>query len=141
MKVKARRRVNLTPDQVWATLSNHAGMSRWSPGITVTMERGGDVEHNGVGAIRRVAGMGLTIREEVTTFDVPRRLAYRALSGMPLRDYEGSVTVRPRNGVPGSHITWEISTSSESLMARGLLAVVCRTFLSSLIRAAKNNKN
>jgi len=141
MNVKARRRVPLTAEQVWATLSNHTGMSTWSPGISVTMERGGDVDYNGVGAVRRVAGMGPVIREEITEFDAPNRIAYRALSGIPLRDYRGVVTIQPRNGVPGSLVTWEISTTTESRAARVLLAVLCRVFLSSLLRTANKNKS
>jgi len=141
VNVKARRRVDLTAEQVWATLSNHTGMSTWSPGISVTIERAGDDEYNGVGAIRRVAGIGPVIREEVTEFDAPNRLAYRALSGIPLPDYRGVVTVQPRNGVSGSLVTWEISTSSESRLARGFLAVMCRMFLSSLVRVARKSKH
>lgn len=141
MNVKARKRVPLTAEQVWATLSNHTGMSTWSPGISVTMERGGDSDYNGVGAIRRVAGPGQVIREEITEFNPPHKLAYRALSGIPLRDYHGEVTIQPRNGVPGSLITWQLSTSTESRVARVLLAGMSRMFVSSLVRVANKNKH
>lgn len=141
MNVKARRRVPLSAEQIWATLSNHTGMSTWSPGISVTMERGGDDDYNGVGAIRRVAGIGPIIREEITEFDAPNKLAYRALSGIPLRDYQGVVTIQPRNGVRGSLVTWEISTTTESRVARVLLAGMSRMFVSSLVRVANKNKH
>lgn len=116
-------------------LTDHQGMSTWARGVTVTLERDGRLDRNGAGAIRRVTMFRSVIREEVTAFEAPERLAYRALSGMPLPDYRGEVTVKPRNGVAGSLITWELHTSSQSRAVRMLLRVTVRRFLSALARA------
>ena len=37
---------------MWDKLSNHAGMSGWAPGITVTLDKPGTTDANGVGAVR-----------------------------------------------------------------------------------------
>jgi hypothetical protein len=116
-------------------------MSTWTRGVSVTLEREGALERNGVGAVRQVAMLGRVIREEVTAFVAPQRMAYRALSGMPLPDYRGEVTVKPRNGVAGSVITWELSTSSGSRSVRLLLRIVVRRFLRSLVRAVAEAKH
>jgi uncharacterized protein YndB with AHSA1/START domain len=127
--------VTATPDEVWDVLTDHQGMSTWARGVSVTLEREGAQGRNGAGAVRQVAMFGRVIREEVTAFEAPQRLAYRALSGMPLPDYRGEVTVKPRNGVTGSLITWELQTSSTLRLVRLLLRVTVRRLLGSLVRA------
>ena len=50
---------------------------------------------NGVGAIRRFERGRFTTRERVTEFAPDRRLSYRLLSGLPLRDYEAHIDLEP----------------------------------------------
>jgi len=42
----------------------------------------------------------------VTAFEPPRRLAYEMLSGAPVRDYVGEVTLEPK--AAGTLITWRV---------------------------------
>jgi hypothetical protein len=115
-------------------------MSTWARGVSVTLERDGAFDRNGVGAVRRVALGRRVVREEVIGFEPPERLAYRALSGMPLPDYRGEITVKPRNGVPGSLIIWELTTSSSSRLVKVLLCVAVRRYLGALARAVAEAK-
>lgn len=55
MRVTSLTTVAAPIDTVWDALSNHSGISRWAPGLTVTMDRLGTADPNGVGAIRRIA--------------------------------------------------------------------------------------
>jgi hypothetical protein len=82
MQVTSQTTVAAPIDTVWDKLSNHVGMSQWGPGITVTMDRLGTADPNGVGAIRRIAspGPGPDIVEEVVTFQAPNLFGYKALS-------------------------------------------------------------
>ncbi|HWU32666.1 MAG TPA: SRPBCC family protein [Marmoricola sp.] len=92
--------IDLPVDQAWAILADHEGMSSWGPGITVTLTTEGSPDRNGVGAVRRIVAPGPApaIVEEVTAFDQNRYLAYRALSGVPLRDYRGEVELADHDG-------------------------------------------
>ena len=85
MHVTSETTVAAPIETVWDKLSNHVGMSQWGPGITVTMDRLGTADPNGVGAIRRIAspGPGPDILEEVVAFEAPNLLGYKALSGTP----------------------------------------------------------
>jgi Polyketide cyclase / dehydrase and lipid transport len=82
---------------VWDKLSNHAGMTGWAPGVTVTLEKPGPTDPNGVGAVRRVAspGPGKDVLEEVVTFQPPNVLGYKAVSGSPFPGYAGEVRLTP----------------------------------------------
>jgi hypothetical protein len=76
-------------------------MAKWGPGLSVELTPASSGEPGGVGAIRRIAaGLPLMppIVEEITGFEPRARLAYRALSGVPLSGYGGEVVLREADG-------------------------------------------
>jgi len=99
--------VPVPPATVWGVLADHSGMSRWTPLRHVVMEAGGSPDPNGVGAVRALHLVGPPIREQVTEFEPERRLGYRALSGIPARDYTGEVVLEPTGD--GTRIRWTIT--------------------------------
>ena len=136
MHVTSQTTVAAPIETVWDTLSNHVGMSSWGPGITVTMDRVGAAEPNGVGAVRRIAspGPGPDIVEEVVTFQAPNVLGYKALSGTPFPGYAGEVRLTP--AAAGTHITYTVSSTASFPLVKAPLAVVCRVLLRLLARAS-----
>ena len=92
MRASAQVTVAAPVERVWSVVTDHEGMSAWSPGVSVTLERPG--EPDGAGAVRVVRMAGLRIREQVTAAERHRFLRYRCLSGLPLRDYQGEVTLQ-----------------------------------------------
>jgi uncharacterized protein YndB with AHSA1/START domain len=134
MRVRAFRRTPVPAGRVWDVLVDHEGMSSWSPGVTVTLERPGVPEPGGVGAVRRVRGPGVTIREEVTDYELGKRLAYRALSGIPLRDYAGEVILADNGDHTG--VTWILSSATTFPVARFVLRFLAGMFLHAMLRAA-----
>jgi carbon monoxide dehydrogenase subunit G len=50
--------------------------------------------------------VGPPIREEITAYEPDRRLAYRALSGVPAKDYTGEITLEPTS--TGTRLTWSL---------------------------------
>ena len=58
MHVTSQTTVAAPIETVWDKLCNHAEMSGWAPGITVTLDEPGTTDPNGVGAIRRIASPG-----------------------------------------------------------------------------------
>ncbi|AHH98451.1 SRPBCC family protein [Kutzneria viridogrisea] len=101
------RKVSVPPDSVWAVLADHEGMPRWTASRSAHLERIGDQDRNGVGAIRALGTPVGRIREEITEFDAPNRLVYRMLSGAPVRDYVGTVRLSPDGA--GTLIEWSVS--------------------------------
>lgn len=80
----------------------------WSAMETATIERPGrDGSPSSPGEIRRFTSRGVTGREEVLESDGDVVLRYRLLSGLPLRDYVGEVTIEEIDA--RTHITWASS--------------------------------
>ena len=94
-------------ESVWATLEDSTTWSSWGPWDTSEIERPGDTTPAGVGAIRRLRLGRRVLREETSVFEPMREIRYRVLSGIPVRDYEGVVELRPV--ASGTHITWSSS--------------------------------
>jgi uncharacterized protein YndB with AHSA1/START domain len=138
MEVTLETTVAAPIETVWDKLSDHVGMSQWGPGITVTMDRLGTDDPNGVGAVRRIAspGPGPDIVEEVVTFEAPHVLGYKALSGTPFPGYAGEVRLTEAGA--GTHISYTISSTASFPLVKAPLAVLCQVLLRFLTRASKN---
>jgi uncharacterized protein YndB with AHSA1/START domain len=123
-------------ETVWDALSNHVGISRWAPGLMVTMDRLGTTDPNGVGAVRRIAspGPGPDIVEEVVTFEPPRLLGYKALSGTSFPGYTGEVRLIEAGA--GTRISYTVFSTSSFPLVRLSLAMLCQMLLRMLVRAA-----
>lgn len=90
-------------DRVWEILGDPG--SPPGPGVEVTVERPG--ASDGTGLVRNLRiGRG-TYREETTSVGPGHRLTYRMLSGAPVRDYIGTVTLEETPG-GGSLVHWAI---------------------------------
>ena len=136
MHVTSQTTVAAPIETVWDTLSDHVGMSEWGP-FTVTMDKLGTADPNGVGAIRRIAspGPGPDIVEEVVTFEAPHRLGYKALSGVPFRGYTGEVRLSEAGA--GTQIFWTLSTTASFRLVKAPMALIGQTLLRLLVRASK----
>jgi uncharacterized protein YndB with AHSA1/START domain len=108
IRVQARAAAPL--QTVWSVLARHAEMGAWAPIRRVALEREGDPPPDGVGAIRALSRPPFKIREEITDVDAPVRLAYRMLSGLPVRDYAGETILSDLDGATG--ITWRVTMTA-----------------------------
>lgn len=111
MRATSSTTVNVPIEQAWKVLADHAGMSKWGP-ITATVEKPGAPQHDGVGAVRRIVAPGPApaIVEEITAYDAPTRLGYKALAGVPFKNYAGEVLLSPAG--EGTRIEWTLTASS-----------------------------
>jgi uncharacterized protein YndB with AHSA1/START domain len=125
---RSRGNTEAPPELVWELVADHVGMSRWAPLRAVALEREGESVPGGVGAIRVVKSRSGTLREEITAFEPPRRLAYRLLSGAPVRNYEAVVELSPSRD--GTEIVWSASFRPR---LPGVRIVVART-LAGLVK-------
>jgi hypothetical protein len=137
MQVTSQTTVAVPIDSVWDKLTNHVGMSSWGPGITVTMDKPGTPDPNGVGAVRRISspGPGPDIVEEVVTFEAPNLFGYKALSGTPFPGYAGEVRLSPAGS--GTHISYTISSTASFPLVKAPLAAICLVLLRLVARASR----
>jgi uncharacterized protein YndB with AHSA1/START domain len=126
--------VPVPPETVWDVVADHPGMTRWTPVRRVVMEAGGRPQPHGVGAVRALHLVGPPIREEVTAFEPQRRLAYRLLSGLPVRRYTGEIVLEPTGA--GTRIRWTISFSPAVPGAQFPVAAGIRTAAKALAKEA-----
>lgn len=138
MKVSSSATVRTSLDTAWRVLADHEGMAQWGPGIKVTIEKPGAPERGGVGAVRRISAPGPApaIVEEITAFDAPSRLGYKALGGVPFADYSGEVTLVASQA--GVEITWTLEARQRvPFVEQGALKAVSVALLNAYVRALK----
>ena len=124
-----RRHIEVTqhsaapPAAVFALLVDGETWPRWSPIEAFELERSGDPPPEGVGAIRVFRRGRTTGRDEIVEVVPGRRLSYRSLSGLPVRDYRAHVDLEADDD--GTAIRWQASFSPKvpgtgRLLERGL---------------------
>jgi hypothetical protein len=108
-----RREIDLTAtstasvDAVYALLADGNTWPRWTTIESYELEAGSGPTADGIGEIR-IYKRGRTIgRDEIVELVPGRRFAYRALSGLPTRDYFGQVDLEPTP--TGSRVRWRAS--------------------------------
>jgi hypothetical protein len=97
------------PETVFDVLTDHRGYVKLTPLRSAELEQEGRPPPNGVGAIRLLRAPGVRIREEVVSYERPGRFVYRLLSGLPVRDHVGTVSLAAEGS--GTRITYQVETT------------------------------
>lgn len=121
------------PDRVFAAITDHEAMGTWLDGATVTLEKIGQADRNGVGAVRRIHARGLTIFEEVIHFEAPREMQYKVLRGAPLTEHLGTIRVIPDG--TGSRVDYTIRFGCPLWAGGELTATIIARVLGGELRA------
>lgn len=129
---------NAPVETVWSLLGEADRWKEWSFLTRSDLEREGEPEPDGVGAIRRFTRHGIGSREEVVAWEPPHHLGYVILSGFPVRHYRADVVLEPDRS--GTTITWS-ATFDEKIPGTGavmtvVLSRLIRKFLTSAARYA-----
>jgi polyketide cyclase/dehydrase/lipid transport protein len=106
------------PPVVYALLREGATWPSWSPIESVELERGGDGEPEGVGAVRVLRSGKVTGRDTIAELVPDRRFAYTHSSSMPVKDYREQVDLEPDGN--GTSIRW-VSTFAPKIPGTGPL--------------------
>jgi uncharacterized protein YndB with AHSA1/START domain len=122
-------------ETVFDVLSDHSRYADITPLRSSVLERQGTPESNGVGAIRRLALAGPPIREEITEFERPRRLSYKALSGVPAKEHYGSVELTESG--QGTLLRWELDSTPKLVLLDPIWPMVMKPVISQLIKGVK----
>ena len=97
-----------TARELFALVADGATWPTWSPISSFALERPGDTEREGIGAVRvfrtdQTTGR-VTSRERIVELVPDRRLSYELLSGLPLRGYHADIDLTPDG--TGTTIRW-----------------------------------
>jgi hypothetical protein len=99
-------------EAVWAVVADLPHWKYWGPWERSEVESPGAPDPNGEGALRvmrseaRRMGRKPTLRERVNVFEPPMRFGYTVLSGMPVKDYQATITLTDAG--EGTEIVWHI---------------------------------
>ena len=118
-------------DIVFDVLTDHRSYSNLTPLRSSTLEREGQPDPNGVGAIRVLSLAGPPIREEVTAFERPTLFAYKMLSGAPVTSHTASVELTPQGDQTA--ITWRVETISRLPLPDAAWAAMVRPLIKLLL--------
>jgi uncharacterized protein YndB with AHSA1/START domain len=122
MNLMLERRLPAPPAAVWPFLVEPLLHNRWSTASMKLIAPGDRGQAGAVGAMReiRLPGPGrVALVEVVQHAEPPRRLVYRVVSGLPLRQHRGEVLLEPSSAE--SVLRWTVSAEFQ-LPGMGQLA-------------------
>jgi catechol 2,3-dioxygenase-like lactoylglutathione lyase family enzyme len=120
----AERYVNAAPEIVWEQISDLAGMESWSD-LPVQVDATGPA---GVGTRRRLKMFGKWVTEEIVAWHPPNGYAYRLVSGAPLADHHGELSVSAEGS--GACVRWAVRFRSRVPLAGPIIAAQLQRRLS-----------
>jgi hypothetical protein len=139
-QVQASARSSAPREQVWKVVSDGSGWWRWGAWRETRLEREGSPPPDGLGAIRVLVseargptGRPVTSREQVTEYDPPSRFGYELLSGLPLRDYNASITLSDAAG-GGTDIVWRSRFDAKLPLTGGLFRRALQRFTDDAVK-------
>ncbi len=102
-----RREVKMPIEKVWSLIGDFTKAP--GPGITVEVEKKGDMDANGIGTIRKITIGKVCVREILDSANPPYTFAYRILSGAPMKEYLGKVRLESRESSTIIHWSAELT--------------------------------
>jgi uncharacterized protein YndB with AHSA1/START domain len=113
------REVAAPPETVFDVLTDHRRYAEMTPLRKSVLEREGEPAPNGVGSIRVLSAVGPPLREETIVFERPSRFSYKLLSGLPVRDHVGTVSLEPDGA--GTTVIYAVRTNPTVPVGGGLV--------------------
>ena len=125
------REVKAPPETVFDVLTDHRRYAEITPMRKSELEREGEPAPNGVGAVRILSSIGPPLREEVIAFESPSRFSYKLLSGAPVRDHVGTVSLEPSGS--GTKVTYAVRTTPTVPVVGGAVVAVTKQAIKQLL--------
>lgn len=88
VNVRVERAIAASPDRVFDWLASPQSVTS-APLVLKAGWVPGSSSGPAVGAVRKVIGIGMWFREEITAYDAPRTYSYRIIGSFPPFDHEG----------------------------------------------------
>jgi uncharacterized protein YndB with AHSA1/START domain len=125
------REVAAPPETVFDVLTDHRRYSELTPLRKSVLEREGEPAPNGVGSIRVLSAVGPSLREETIVYQRPSRFSYKLLSGLPVRDHVGTVSLEAAGD--GTKVTYAVRTNPTLPLIGGAVVAVVRQGVTQLL--------
>ena len=117
-RIEQHATTTAAPATVYALLRDGAGWPAWTPIESAEIERPGEHEPEGIGAVRLYRSGRVVGHDEIVELVPDRRFAYAHTSNLPVRDYRGEVDLEPT--AEGTAIRW-VSTFEPKIPGTGRL--------------------
>lgn len=132
--VQVERTVPAPIEQAFDLVTDHANYSRFRSIQHSELVRQGELEPNGVGALRRVHSWPLRFEEEITAFERPTRMDYLIRKvNVPINHQGGSMLLEERDGA--TQITWTSTFEFTPRVIGGLMTAVAVSVVSYSFRS------
>jgi uncharacterized protein YndB with AHSA1/START domain len=125
------RAIQAPPETVFDVLTDHRRYAELTLLRKSELEREGEPAPNGVGAIRKLTAVGPPMREEVVAYERPERFSYKVLSGLPVRDHLGTVSLEADGA--GTKMTYALRTTPTLPLVGGLVVMGTKRAIGQLI--------
>lgn len=125
------REVAAAPETVFDVLTDHRRYAELTPLRKSVLEREGEPAPNGVGSIRKLSAVGPPLREETIVYERPSRFSYTLLSGLPVRNHVGTVSLEPNGN--GTKVTYAVKTSPTLPIVGGAVVAVVKQGVTQLL--------
>jgi hypothetical protein len=112
-------------------LTDHRRYAELTPLRKSELEREGDPDPNGLGAIRKLTAVGPPLREEVIAYEPDERFSYKLLSGLPVRDHVGTVKLTASGG--GTEMVYAVRTQPTVPLAGSVVVAVVKQGVKGLV--------
>ena len=116
--------------RVFERITDHEAMVDW-PGISACKLIVDGSPKNGLGAVRRITALGLTLDERVVEWDPPARYDYQIIRGLPV-EHLGTVRLTERDG--GTDVSWSVTLRSRVPLVAELVGASLRLGLGRALR-------
>jgi uncharacterized protein YndB with AHSA1/START domain len=124
--------INAPRSTVFAVLTDHRGIPNITKVRKAELEREGDPAPNGLGAIRKLTAVGPPLREEVIEWVEDEKFAYKLLSGAPLRDHVGTVTLTDA-GEGRTRMQYRVDTTPTVPLVGGAVVAVVKFAVGDIV--------
>ena len=127
IEVKAITDIKAPIEKVWAELTHHEGMIHWPSIDKVQIEEKGKDHPDGLGCIRLVHMPGMYVREEITKFDVNKRMDYLVLeTDQPFKHHGGSLELQQNGEMVNVRWTSRLDMTAKNPIVRFIGARVIK---------------
>lgn len=119
-------------ETVFDALTDHRAIADYVWAVRrSTLDREGTPAPNGVGAVRRLEALGPAIVEEIIEYQRPTGYAYKMVSGAPVRDHVGTVSLREVG--TGTEVSWHLRSTPKIPGLDWLLSPVLKRVIGELL--------
>jgi len=108
-EIDIRKTTEAEPAAIWRLLGDSSTWPWWTPIESFDLERPAGTD--GLGEVRAFKTGRVRVREEIVEYEAERRLSYKLLSGLAVRDYRADIDLTPRPG--GTEIHWHTTFTAK----------------------------